>query len=138
MKKIYIAFLTLIVASTPLSLAAENISPCSALVRECFAYENVERSTCFHAAANHSFCQNQSQASLARQRWEMSPVQEPGLEDASALLGPKMVNTECLRKFDTQWSSALMNGDLTARQILHLRQLLKSCENSLAENMLRP
>lgn len=134
----YTALLTLIVTITPLALRAEGLSPCSALVRECFAYENVERSTCFHAAANHSFCLNQSQAELARQRWEMSPVQEPGLEDASALLGPKMVNTECLRKFDTQWSSALMNDDLTARQILHLKQLLKSCENSLAENMLRP
>ena len=114
------------------------LSACNSLLRECFAYQAAERANCFYVASRHSFCEEQSEGTLALKRWQMAPVQHPGLEDAAALLGPKIVNTECLRNFDAQLSATLMEENPNERQLAHLNALLTSCERILADDIVRP
>lgn len=117
---------------------AESADKCAELVRECFSYEGVERSTCFHASAKHSFCVSGALGNLARLRWEMSPIQHQGLEDASALSGPRVLDSECIKQFDTQLSSSMLSAAITEKQIQRLTAVLKGCESSLADSVIRP
>lgn len=112
--------------------------PCAELVRECFAYTKLERTSCFYASAHHSFCATSKLGRLAMKRWEMSPEQDPGLEAAPALMGPRLIDSQCLQRFDTQLASALANDTLASKAMLSLEEVLNSCIKTTADGLMRP
>ncbi|MBX7144387.1 MAG: hypothetical protein K1X79_08060 [Oligoflexia bacterium] len=133
MKQFLLLTLCSLIAASP-SFA----QPCSDLIRECFAYTKVERTACFYASAKHSFCAGSSLGRLALKRWEMSPEQDPGLAEAPALLGPRLIDPPCIDRFDTQFSAALSEGTPALKAINSLDQVLTSCTKATAEGLMRP
>ena len=113
-------------------------NPCASLIKECFAYGGVERSNCFYASGNHSFCKSSDLGKLALKRWSMSVERSPGLDSAPAFLGPNVVDGDCVSNFDAQWSSALVKGDISISTSKSLTRNLDTCTRALGDNLMRP
>ncbi len=125
-------------AETKRTVAPGRDSRCVDLLKECFAYSDDERSDCFHASGTHSFCAGADLGTLAMRRWSMSPVQNPSLESAPALLGPRLIDGECVNNFDNKWSAELVNGDITADSVRALTATLNSCNRQAPFELMRP
>lgn len=113
-------------------------SSCAELVRECFAYSNVDRSRCFYAAAAHSFCRGTATGGLSFKRWRMTPGRVLGDETSYSLLGPQMVDSECLANFDNLWSAELLQDKFSLEKLLRLEGRLEACRRPPANEILRP
>jgi hypothetical protein len=118
------------------TVAAER--QCADLIKECFAYSGTERSDCFHAAGTHSFCSRSTLGNLAMKRWSMSPVQNPSLDSSPALLGPKVVDGDCIYNFDNNLSGALVKGDYSAEAIKKFSATLDTCNREMPTDFMRP
>ena len=116
---------------------SEPTNPCGALVRECFSYNGQHFERCLHVSAGHPFCDGTALGGLLEKRWQMAPSQ-PSLDDAPAFLGPKMVNRECGKNFDSQLSALLGSGALNPDVIQSMSQSLSSCSQELPADLLRP
>lgn len=111
---------------------------CVDLVKECFAYADDARSDCFHASGTHSFCNGTALGTLAMKRWSMSSVQNPSLESAPALLGPRLVDGDCVNNFDNKWSSELVKGDVSTDSVKALTASLDACNRQVPFDLMRP
>ncbi|MBN8550465.1 MAG: hypothetical protein J0M12_14215 [Deltaproteobacteria bacterium] len=146
LSKTIFAFATLLALGGQLAQAesAKTLRPssdrqCADLVKECFAYSDSERSDCFHSAGTHSFCAGSALGDLAMKRWSMSSNQNPTLDQAPALLGPKVVDGDCVSNFDNKWSGALVQGAISADATTQLTQTLNACNRSeLPSDLMRP
>jgi len=127
--KISFAFVAIILCAFN-AQAATSERQCADLIKECFAYSGNERSDCFHAAGGHSFCTGSALGDLAMKRWSMSPIQNPALEQSPAFLGPKVVDGECIRNFDNNWSGALVSGTFSVEANKNLVETLNSCNRA--------
>lgn len=113
-------------------------SRCSDLIKECFAYADVQRSDCFHAASKNSSCHATELGELAMKRWSMSPVRNPSLDSSPALLGPKVVDGDCIANFDNNWSGALVKEDISRESLESLDEALAACNRQMPVDMMRP
>jgi hypothetical protein len=113
-------------------------SECIDLIKECFGYGASERSQCFYNSAKNGFCQGTQAGRLSFKRWAMSPNTTTEAESTLGLLGPQMVDKECIANFDNQWSSNLIKGDTSSETYSRLEARLDSCRHSPANEILRP
>jgi hypothetical protein len=111
---------------------------CSDFIKECFAYADAQLSDCFHAAARNSSCDGTALGELAMKRWTMSPVRNPSLDTSPALLGPKVVDGDCIGNFDNNWSGALVKGDTSRESVQSLDEALDACNRQMPVDMMRP
>ncbi|NDC38417.1 MAG: hypothetical protein EBZ48_10240 [Proteobacteria bacterium] len=112
-------------------------NPCDDLVKECFAYVSEQFTTCLRASSSHPFCARSSIGELITHRWQIAPS-SPELDAAPALTGPRLINRECLDKFDSQLSAHLGTETLTHDVIVMLGKLLASCQQDPSNELLRP
>ncbi|RMG42615.1 MAG: hypothetical protein D6719_06070 [Candidatus Dadabacteria bacterium] len=120
------------------STPQEPVSQCSELIKECFVSSDTERTNCFYSSATHPFCEGTALGKLAFKRWAMSPDRSSGKQPPPALLGPQLVDKNCLMNFDNSWSSALVKGGLGQARIKSLDQKLESCRKEISIELTRP
>lgn len=113
-----------------------NTRSCSEVVRACLALTGNERSNCFHESAEAQSCSGKELGSLAFRRWAMDSSNPAG-QEVMGLLGPQLVDSECLANFDNQLSSSLILGDTSGATITALSARLDSCRQSPADQMFR-
>lgn len=116
---------------------ALNSSECRELLKECFAYAKEIRSHCFYSAAKHLFCQGSPLGQLAFKRWSFSG-RPSDLHDAAALLGPEIVDQECVANFDNLFSGDLIKKDLSREEIGALSVRLGNCRRTETIDLSRP
>ena len=111
---------------------------CANIVKECFASSQADSSSCFFTASRHPFCDGTELGKLTNQRWAMSPNKPGGMEAAPAFLGPRLIDGECLKNFDAEWTSALVKDDLTNKRISELTESLQGCARDVSNELMRP
>ena len=119
------------------SSISEPQSQCTDLIKECFSKFSSERSNCFFSTAKHPFCDGTELGRLSYRRWASEPKTAKGTSP-SAFLGPKMVNTECLERFDSFWEEALDNGPLAEESFSRLGARLDDCRVKNSVEIPRP
>lgn len=125
-------------AAQPADPAVSPQAPCAELIKECFATTDLQRSNCLFSAYKHPFCEGEGLASLIYKRWIMSPVRPVGLEDAPSFLGPRLIDQECLAKFDSKLLTSLMELNLDEAALKKLDQDLLSCTKEISNQLTRP
>ena len=118
-------------------LVVDSPIKCAELIKECFSYGEDQREQCFGTSASHTFCAGIELGSLARQRWQLSPVIPHGI-DASGLVGPQLVDRQCLNNFDNQMSGALVKGEISEQSVRILAVALENCKIKPTNELLRP
>ncbi|MFM1848614.1 MAG: hypothetical protein RL417_2088 [Pseudomonadota bacterium] len=116
---------------------ARSTERCADLIKECFAYDTNEKSSCFQVSSKHPFCVDSELGMLAGKRWTMSPETD-FRESSPALTGPRFINGECVANFDSQWSGHLIGGTLSREVIRQLDGVLDSCAKAPANEIFRP
>jgi hypothetical protein len=116
----------------------DSAPQCANLIKECFAHGNTKRHNCFFSAATHPFCDGTDLGRLASKRWSMSPNRPGFTKDLRASLGPHIVDLECLKNFDNQWSSALIEGRTSTDNIQRLNKELNNCKREISNELVRP
>ena len=112
---------------------------CVKLISECFASAGDDRSNCFLSSAKAKSCDETPLGKLTLRRWAMSPSQEfAGREAPPAFLGPQLVDKVCISNFDNEWSSALIQGQVSLDAIKQLETKLSGCVQEAPGNLLRP
>lgn len=112
--------------------------PCDELVKECFAYTGGERIECFYASSQHEYCEGGQLGALAFKRWSMSSRSNGGRDIPPNLLGPQLADQKCLDNFDSRWSSLLLEGSTSVRDIAQLDAALEQCRENPTLDILRP
>lgn len=128
------------VVAPDMTAPAEPLAQCARLVNECFG-DNQENETanCLFSSAKHPFCQGTSLGKITYQRWLMSPVRVAGIDDAApSFLGPKLVDQECLEKFDTFFVSSLVKISELESMMSGMENKLKGCTKELSPELARP
>ena len=118
--------------------ATSSLPQCVDLVKECYRLQDTHRENCFFTVAKHPFCEGSSLGDLAYQRWAMSPNKPAGLEDAPALLGPQLIDQQCLANFDSNWSGQLLQGTIDDSKLKQLSDNLKTCRREVSIELPRP
>ena len=124
--------------TTSKETAQEPITQCGSLVEPCFAQSGVDQANCFYSAAKHPFCEGTKIGKLTYKRWAMSPMKFPGNEKPPAFLGDQLVDADCIASFDTQWSSQIINSEVSVDSLNALETELDKCTKKLPDELLRP
>jgi hypothetical protein len=111
---------------------------CIELAKECFAYANEARESCFTAVSAHPFCRETRTGALAAKRSQFSSLTPPQDQDGPSFLGPHLVNYACVENFDNAWSVALIDGQSSAEDHLALEKTLSKCAHVPSSDILRP
>lgn len=138
MKKVIIAQLTFCAFLALASGAVAQTSKCNDLVKECYAYNQDERSNCFYTAANHPFCANSKLGDLVAKRWSMAPATNLPSDSYDALVGPELVDRTCVENFDGSLSGMLVNSVISNESIKILTAQLESCRTAKQIDLSRP
>ena len=117
--------------------ASATSARCIDLIKECFAYDSNEKTSCFHVSSKHPFCTGTDLGLLAGKRWTMSP-QTDFRDAAPALTGPQFIDGDCVANVDSQWSGHLIGGTLTREAIRQLDAALDGCAKAPANEIFRP
>jgi len=110
--------------------------PCDELLKECFAYTGSERIECFYTSSQHEYCEGGQLGALAFKRWSMSSRSAGGRDPN--LLGPQLADQKCIDNFDSRWSSLLLEGSLSVRDVAQLDSALEQCRENPGIDILRP
>ena len=111
---------------------------CAELVKECFVESEVEQSNCFFSSASHPFCEGTKLGDLVLKRWTLSPEKSSVIEAPPGLLGPQVINGECLKNFDAKFSGMLIGGELTEDSITQTDAELENCKKNVSDQLSRP
>jgi len=145
MKKLLLIIIILL--SSPLAVLAmtpqefpetEAPAQCVTLVKECFAHADLDRANCFFSSASHPFCKGTKLGKIAMRRFEIAPNRPSGSENAPGFLGPQLVNVTCLKSFDSQLSSQLMQRNFSHGSLSGLLKTLNSCNRNVEIDLTRP
>jgi len=129
---------TLLLVGTSTRLAAAEITTCIDLVKECFARTGSARDTCFNTAATKPICRDSETGKLAANRAEMSALVPDDAEAGPSLLGPDLVDRECIKNFDSAWMASVVQGPPSAETSAHLHRALQACARKSASDVMRP
>ena len=110
--------------------------PCTSLLKECFNYGENEFSQCLFSSGHHPFCEGLELGDLALKRFATSATQTD--PETEALLGPSLVDQQCLTNFDSQFSAELIRGSLSNERVRSLTQSLERCRRTPTEPLFRP
>lgn len=111
---------------------------CGSLIRNCFVNESTSLTKCLYSSGTHPFCKGTMNGQLALERWSMSPSRAQGGDAPPALLGPQLVDLECLSNFDNQWSAMLIAETASELTTDRLQQKLKECARDISPELSRP
>jgi hypothetical protein len=128
----------LYLVATSATLAAAETTTCIDLVKECFARTDSARDTCFNTAATKPICRDSETGKLAAKRAEMSALVPDDAEAGPSLLGPDLVDRECIKNFDRTWMASVVQGPPSAETSAHLHQALHACARKSASDIMRP
>ena len=117
---------------------ATSQKQCAALIEECFAHADPGRSECYYSASKHPFCEGSTLGMLAIKRWSMGPDRAHGEANPLALMGPRLVDRECLANFDSRWSAHLLENDYSEQTASQLSETLNGCARELSIELTRP
>lgn len=134
------------IAEAPVSLEnmlvtskdSSTTEQCKEIVKQCFVSDINEMSKCFFTSAKHDFCDGTDLGSLVFKRWAMSPHKVNGIQAPSALLGPQLVNQDCLRDFENMLSVTLQQENVSSSGIANLSEKLDSCSQEISDQLARP
>lgn len=129
---------TIVFVTTSTRLAADESLVCVDLVKECFAHNGSARDTCFNTVAMNSSCKDSETGKLAANRAEMSALVPDDGEAGPSLLGPDLVDRECIRNFDSSWMASVVQGPPSTDTTSHLHQVLQACVRKSASDVMRP
>lgn len=115
-----------------------TVSQCSSLIKECFALSDEGRSNCFFSYAHHPFCEGTSIGKLSFKRWSMSSSPRSNASTSPGLLGPKLIDKQCISNFDNKFSVLLLGDSITNEQIERLVPDLDSCITEISIELSRP
>lgn len=132
-----IAF-TLLGVSLRCSSALATSAECIDLVKECFAYSGAPRDNCFQSVATHSFCRESDVSSLASKRAQFSAILPDDSQSGPSLVGPQLVDRECVHNFDNAWLSSLVKGEPSPETYTNLHKSLDRCARTSASDIMRP
>ena len=111
---------------------------CQDLVKACFASALGQRDACIQTAAANSLCSSSQFGALVAKRAQFSEIPQLSDEQGPAFLGPQIINRRCVSKFDTAWSAALVNGDLSKDSIASFNKALEECATSDSKTLPHP
>lgn len=123
------------------AVRVSTLSPankCAPELERCFSKTGLARSDCFLEVTEKSACKNTPLGNLAYKRWVFSAVQTPGESAPPALLGPGLVDGECVANFDNQWLSDIVREDYSKVTIGSLDRRLESCKQDSSQQLLQP
>lgn len=103
---------------------------CASLIRECFSYENVQRTNCFYSSATHPFCEGSELGALSSRRWVLSPNAGQN-SSVHGFTGPQLIDKECIAKFDRRMKETLEQEPLGSDSIRQLASLIEECKKDL-------
>ena len=140
MKTTKLAAVTLALLAVGISCdsALATSAQCIDLVKECFAYSGSPRDNCFHTVAAHSFCRESDVSLLASKRAQFSAILPDDSQSGPSLVGPQLVDRECVNNFDNAWLSSLVKGEPSAEGYTSLHKSLERCARTPASDMMRP
>lgn len=118
------------------SAIAYEWEQCRDIVKECFLLSGHKKANCFYAKSQHSFCSATELGDLIFKRWSYSNSQPAGSK-GMALLGPQMIDAECLERFDHKFSTALLDENLRPGTA-SLHQSLDACKEEIVHDYVRP
>ena len=111
---------------------------CTTAVGECLAKGDSERGECLYEVSQSTPCAGQELGRLAHRRWAMAPQSGSDESQGLGLLGPQLVDKQCLSSFDTQLSSELILGIPSADSIQMLTSRLEGCREKAVDDVFRP
>jgi hypothetical protein len=132
------ATVALLLAALTASSAAEESSRCIDLVKECFGHDRSERDTCFKTVSTDPYCSDSETSKLAAKRADMSALVPDDADVGPSLLGPDLVDRQCIKNFDSAWMAALVKGLPSAETSSQLQQSLQACAKKSASDVMRP
>lgn len=98
---------------------------CASLVGECLRTGMSERLSCLYSTAQHIFCTGGTLGRLAHRRSTLAALPEA---DAERPLNTKLVDQDCLEKFDNLLSAKLISGALSSESLKELSAALDKCD----------
>lgn len=120
------------------SFAAEESGRCIDLVKECFGHAGSERDTCFKTVSTNPLCKDSETSRLATKRAEMSALVPDDADVGPSLLGPDLVDRQCIKNFDNSWMATIVKGPPSAETSSQLQQSLQACAKKSASDVMRP
>ncbi|RIL11576.1 MAG: hypothetical protein DCC75_02050 [Proteobacteria bacterium] len=132
----------LLMAVSATNLHAENptskLAACADQLKGCLILSGQQKSDCLFKFSSNETCKNSSWGKIADKRWQFEPGFGNDMESAPALLGPQLVNKECLQNFDNQLSAELIRGEPARSTLSRLDKQLDNCAASSVDELLRP
>jgi len=102
------------------------LQQCADVLKECFVQKGYQKNQCFFSRGQHPFCEGTVLGKLALKRWTFSQ-NERNISQFHALSGPRMVDTECLNRFENRWSASLLNEQTPPAVYQQLLSSLDEC-----------
>lgn len=118
------------------TVIAENNSPCSEFAKECLMLSGAKKTNCFYTKSQHSACESTALGRLLFKRWSYSNSQ-PAEAMGMALLGPQIMDQECLERFDLSLSTALLSENV-APDYQSFSEALDECSRETPQELVRP
>jgi hypothetical protein len=134
----YIATVALFLITLSASSAAEESGRCIDLVRECFGHAGSARDVCFKTVSTNPYCNDSETSKLAAKRAEMSALVPDEADVGPSLLGPDLVDRQCIKNFDSSWMATLVKGPPSVETSSQLQQSLQVCVKKSASDVMRP
>lgn len=136
-RRFTITAVLLLITSTA-SFAAEESDRCIDLVKECFGHAGSDRDTCFKTVSTNPHCKDSETSILATKRAEMSALVPDDADVGPSLLGPDLVDRQCIKNFDNSWMATLVQGPPSAETSSQLQQSLQACAKKSTSDVMRP
>ncbi len=136
--RLLITTTVVLLAASASSVNAAEESRCVDLVKECFARDGSARDTCFKAASSDPFCRDSETGKLAATRADMSALVPDDADVGPSLLGPDLVDRECIKNFDNSWMASVVQAHPSAETSAQLLQSLQACAKKSASDVMRP
>ncbi|MEY4701535.1 MAG: hypothetical protein RL326_1722 [Pseudomonadota bacterium] len=132
------ATVVLLLVTPAASFAGEESRQCIDIVKECFGHTGSERDTCFKTVSTNPHCSDSETSKLAAKRAEMSALVPDDADVGPSLLGPDLVDRQCIKNFDSTWMATLVKGLPSAETSSQLQQSLQACAKKSASDVMRP
>ena len=109
---------------------------CGDIVKECFMHSGAKKANCFYTKSQQHVCETSDLGRLIFKRWSYSNSQ-PADAVGMALLGPQIMDQECLERFDLSLSTALLSENVPAKYE-SFSEALDACSRETPQELARP
>ncbi len=111
---------------------------CAELLKECFARTGFERSNCLFSSSKHPFCEGTQLGALGWKRFQMSSTRPAGMESQPGIMGPQLIDQQCIAQFDNQLLASLIEGSYSESALEGFDAKLSECVSEVGSDFSRP